>query len=71
MPETKAKARVTVPDPRAPVDKRANEDVKKEMLAQLGDCCKTKAVKESWATWEIEDGACLKCYHNLMKAGLV
>lgn len=71
MPETKAKLRATVPDPRKPVNTRANEDVIKAMLAVLGDCCKKQAVRERWCTWEIEDGACLKCYHKLMEAKLV
>ena len=75
MPEAKAKLRANVPDPRKPVDHRANEDVKKAMLeAMPADCpskCKDMAVKQEWATWEIEDGACLKCYHALMEAGLV
>lgn len=71
MPETKAKLRANVPDPRKPVNTRANEDVIKAMLKVLGPCCKPQAEKESWCTWEIEDGACMKCYHELMEAGLV
>lgn len=71
MPELKAKARAAAPDPRAPVDKRANEDIIKAMRAQLGDCCRPVAEKENWATWEIEDGVCFKCYKKLMDAGLV
>lgn len=71
MPEAKAKLRANVPDPRKPVDYRANEDVRKAMLAVLGDCCRPQAERETWVTWEIEDGACLKCYHKLMEAKLV
>jgi len=76
MPETQAKARAAVPDPRASaqVSRRANEDVVQAMLEAMTDCkcgCKQQAIREHWSTWEIEDGVCLQNYQRLMKAGLV
>lgn len=76
MPTLKAKARANVSLEQAPVtgrrtNTRANEDVVQEMLKHLGPCCKEQAVRESWTTWEIEDGACFRCYEKLMQAGLV